>query len=319
MLRQVLLQTLLFFPFALLTTGVGPFNVVIGQAKPCSAGCLSEAPGKAEGKRPRKEWGTCNIPAIVIIRQIANDVDSSQIATRKIRDAAHAILKGPLRKMKVKVHSGDMGIITQIEVDPKEGELNNAGERWKWKIKASPFEARVFNRAKQPYERFLFILTIHVQGASKAVKDLEFTFGNDVNSRWFYLRYGKQDQDAMVIPEEELPCGCGCATRGCACDGSCPFFHLRISNSRGAFVLDAKKRLATGSNAFDVLRGFVQVRYETFPKLGPTVTGLCGLDAPPGYFWALYVDGKLSAEGVGGITLSKNTLHEWKLQKIQAR
>src|SRR5438105_4069497 len=80
-------------------------------------------------------------------------------------------------------------------------------------------------------------------------------------------------------------------------------------------TLEAKKVVPTGSSAFDVLRHTVSVNYKTDPALGPLVTGLCGVNAPRGFFWALYVDGELSTVGVGGLTLKKNAVLEWKIQK----
>jgi hypothetical protein len=63
------------------------------------------------------------------------------------------------------------------------------------------------------------------------------------------------------------------------------------------------------------LRRVIAVSYKTEPALGPLVTGLCGVSAPKGSFWALYVDGELSKVGVGGLPLKKDTVLEWRLQQ----
>jgi hypothetical protein len=92
---------------------------------------------------------------------------------------------------------------------------------------------------------------------------------------------------------------------------------LKISDKRSGLSLEAKKAVAGGANAFDVLRHTVAITYKTDPELGPMVTGLCGVAAPKGYFWAAYVDGKLSQVGVGRLTLTRDTVIEWKTQKIE--
>jgi hypothetical protein len=66
-----------------------------------------------------------------------------------------------------------------------------------------------------------------------------------------------------------------------------PTLTLKISDKPNGLALEAKKMVPVGSNAFDVLRDIVTVKYKTFPQLGPMVTSLCGVDAPDGVFWAL--------------------------------
>lgn len=84
-------------------------------------------------------------------------------------------------------------------------------------------------------------------------------------------------------------------------------------------TVEAKKKISAGFNAFDVLRGTVFVKYKTFPKLGPMVTSLCGVEAPDGVFWTLYVNGKFSEVGIGDLKLENDTTIEWKTQKIEKR
>jgi hypothetical protein len=90
---------------------------------------------------------------------------------------------------------------------------------------------------------------------------------------------------------------------------------LKITDKPSGLSVDAKKVVPMGSSAFDVLRDMVKVKYKTFAKLGPFVTGLCGVDAPDGVYWALYADEKFSDVGIGSITLDKDTCVEWKTQK----
>lgn len=94
---------------------------------------------------------------------------------------------------------------------------------------------------------------------------------------------------------------------------------LKIADKAAGLSLEAKKAVATDSSAFDAVRHIVAVTYKTDPEMGPMVTGLCGVTAPKGYFWAVYVDGKLSKTGIGGVTLTKDTLIEWKIEKIEGK
>jgi hypothetical protein len=91
---------------------------------------------------------------------------------------------------------------------------------------------------------------------------------------------------------------------------------LKISDKKTGFTLEAKKAVPSGSNAFDVLRHTVAVTYRSDPELGPLVTGLCGVTAPKGLSWMVYVDGKPSPVGIGRVTLTRDTVIEWKIRSI---
>lgn len=87
---------------------------------------------------------------------------------------------------------------------------------------------------------------------------------------------------------------------------------LRITDTQSGLILDAKRSVAKGSNALQVLRDTVAVKYKTFPDLGAFVTGLCGVDAPPGMVWTFLVDTKWSKVGIERVTLEQDTVIEWK-------
>ena len=89
---------------------------------------------------------------------------------------------------------------------------------------------------------------------------------------------------------------------------------LRINDTKSGLTLDARRPVAKGSSAFEVLRETVAVKYKTFPKLGVFITGLCGVDAPHGKVWTFSVDGKWSDVGIGGLTLDRDTVIEWGLR-----
>jgi Domain of unknown function (DUF4430) len=86
---------------------------------------------------------------------------------------------------------------------------------------------------------------------------------------------------------------------------------LKINDKESGLTVEAKKSVPKGSNAFQVLRDTVAVKYKTYPKLGAFVTGLCGVDAAKGKVWTLTVDTKWSKVGIERLTLEHDTVIEW--------
>jgi hypothetical protein len=91
---------------------------------------------------------------------------------------------------------------------------------------------------------------------------------------------------------------------------------LKITE-RGNFNLEAKKAVATDTNAFDATRHIVSIVYHTDAEAGPVVTSMCGMAAPKGSAWVAYVDGKPFKQGIGKLTLTGDTLIEWKIEKAE--
>jgi hypothetical protein len=56
---------------------------------------------------------------------------------------------------------------------------------------------------------------------------------------------------------------------------------LKITD-RGNFTLEAKKAVATETNAFDATRHIVSIVYHTDAEAGPVATSMCGIAAPLG-------------------------------------
>jgi hypothetical protein len=94
---------------------------------------------------------------------------------------------------------------------------------------------------------------------------------------------------------------------------------LKIADKTSGLSLEARKAVTGDSNAFDVMRHVVALTYRTDPELGPMVTGLCGVTAPKGTFWAVYVDGNFAKSGLGRLTLTKDTLIEWRIERIEEK
>ncbi len=94
---------------------------------------------------------------------------------------------------------------------------------------------------------------------------------------------------------------------------------LKIADKTSGLSLEAKKVVAHDSNAFDAVRHVVSITYKTDPEGGPTVTGMCGVAAPRGCFWAPYVDGSLAKSGLGHMNLTKDTVIEWKIERAEGK
>jgi Domain of unknown function (DUF4430) len=94
---------------------------------------------------------------------------------------------------------------------------------------------------------------------------------------------------------------------------------LKIADKTSGLSLEAKKTVAHDSNAFDAMRHVISITYKTDPELGPMVTGMCGVTAPRGCYWAVYVDGTFSKSGIGRLALTRDTVIEWKIEKIEAK
>ena len=89
---------------------------------------------------------------------------------------------------------------------------------------------------------------------------------------------------------------------------------LKISDSPSGLTLTATKAVPLGSNALQVLQDTIMVKYKTYPELGAFVTSLCGIDAPEGKVWTFTVDDKWSNQGIGKVTLERDTVIEWAMR-----
>jgi hypothetical protein len=52
---------------------------------------------------------------------------------------------------------------------------------------------------------------------------------------------------------------------------------LKISDKASGLTLEAKKKVAKDTSAFDAVRHVVAMAYRTAPEIGPVVTSLCGV------------------------------------------
>ena len=86
---------------------------------------------------------------------------------------------------------------------------------------------------------------------------------------------------------------------------------LKIADKQSGLMLEAKKSVRQGSDAFQILQDTVAVKYKTYPDLGVFVTGLCGIDAPEGTVWTFTVDSKWSIVGIGSLKLERDVVIEW--------
>lgn len=72
-----------------------------------------------------------------------------------------------------------------------------------------------------------------------------------------------------------------------------------------------------GKNAFELLQeNATDVQY-TESEYGAFVTGIDGVDAPEGYFWALYVNDEMAQLGASDLITTNDDLVRWQLDKIE--
>lgn len=94
---------------------------------------------------------------------------------------------------------------------------------------------------------------------------------------------------------------------------------IKVYDQAGKVIVDAGKKAAKHSNAFDVVRGTLQVEFTTYAGLGAFVTGIAGVKPPANAYWALYTDGQYSQLGISNITVEKDLLIEWKMTDMQSQ
>jgi hypothetical protein len=93
---------------------------------------------------------------------------------------------------------------------------------------------------------------------------------------------------------------------------------LRITDKAGGLTLEAKKLVATDTNAIDALRHTVTLTYRTDAGGAPVVTGLRGVTPPKGHAGVASLDGE-PYKSVGTGTLTKDALMEWKIEKADSK
>jgi hypothetical protein len=92
---------------------------------------------------------------------------------------------------------------------------------------------------------------------------------------------------------------------------------LRIADKTSGLTLEARELVAADSNAFDALRHTVTLTYRTDAAGAPVVTGPCGVTPPKGQAWVASLDGQ-PCKALGAVTISKDALMEWKIDKVEA-
>jgi hypothetical protein len=88
---------------------------------------------------------------------------------------------------------------------------------------------------------------------------------------------------------------------------------LKISDLGRGLSLEAKKRVAKDTNAFDFVRHTVAVAYRTQASGGPTVTSFCGVNPGKDTRWLSYLDGE-RCKAIGQVMLKADAKIEWKTE-----
>ena len=93
--------------------------------------------------------------------------------------------------------------------------------------------------------------------------------------------------------------------------------HLEIRDDVTASGLAAsiRREASHGSTALAFMESVVAVEYKRYPGMGVFVTGLCGVAAPDGTFWALSVNGQRATRGIAEVVLDGDTHIRWDLER----
>jgi len=66
------------------------------------------------------------------------------------------------------------------------------------------------------------------------------------------------------------------------------------------------------------MHDLVEVSYEDYGSMGTFVKGINGIVPEQGYYLALYVDSVYASKGISSYSIEKDTLIEWKIEKIES-
>ena len=93
--------------------------------------------------------------------------------------------------------------------------------------------------------------------------------------------------------------------------------HLEIRDDVTASGLAAsiRREASHGSTALAFMESVVAVESKRYPGMGVFVTGLCGVAAPDGTFWALSVNGQRATRGIAEVVLDGDTHIRWDLER----
>jgi len=95
-------------------------------------------------------------------------------------------------------------------------------------------------------------------------------------------------------------------------------FTLKLFDREGQLVLDKSLEVEPGKNAFEAMHDLVEVSYEDYGSMGTFVKGINGIVPEQGYYLALYVDSVYASKGISSYSIEKDTLIEWKIEKIES-
>jgi hypothetical protein len=84
-------------------------------------------------------------------------------------------------------------------------------------------------------------------------------------------------------------------------------------------VFEKQVEVATGTNGFEAIQASgLEFEYTDYGEMGVFIESIEGIKPRPDEFWKLLVNGKEAQSGISSIAIDKNTLIEWKIEKMQA-
>lgn len=95
-------------------------------------------------------------------------------------------------------------------------------------------------------------------------------------------------------------------------------FTLKLFDRERQLILDKSSEVEPGKNAFEAIEEIAEVDYEDYGSIGAFVKGINGIRPEQGYYLALYVDSVYASKGISSYSIEKDTLIEWKIEKIES-
>ena len=79
-----------------------------------------------------------------------------------------------------------------------------------------------------------------------------------------------------------------------------------------------RREVEAGTAALEFMEDVVAFEYRRYPGVGVFVTGLCGVTAPRGTFWALSVNGRRAEKGISDLRIEEPVRIRWDLVEMDA-
>ena len=93
--------------------------------------------------------------------------------------------------------------------------------------------------------------------------------------------------------------------------------EVRDEITHSGLAVSVHRHVQPGTDALAFIESVVLVEYRRYPGVGVFVTSLCGVAAPDGMFWALFVNGERATRGIADLRIEDDTHIRWELARLR--